>query len=65
MDITPTTTPHTPEYPHKPHRTKEKPITKLSGEIPTPIPIPPPHTSTNKEKSSFRRKQSRKQASEN
>jgi hypothetical protein len=31
MDITPTTTPHTPEYPHTPHRTKEKPITKLSG----------------------------------
>lgn len=31
MDITPTTTPHTPEYPHKPHRTKGKPITKLSG----------------------------------
>lgn len=34
MDITPTTTPHTPEYPHKPHRAKGKPITKLSGVAP-------------------------------
>lgn len=38
MDISPTTTPHTPEYPHKPHRTKEKPIIKLSGVIPAPRP---------------------------
>ena len=56
MDITPTTTPHTPEYPHKPHRTKEKPIIKLSGVIPVPRPNRIPEV-----KSVFRHRLSREE----